>query len=278
MKNIIATPHRAKRVLYSLLVALLTTWTVLWVGAAHASVTGVVVDEVDALSTSEERAISKRLTALGKELNIQFAVYFTSSPGSATIADYAEEFYDQRNLGEGSYRDGILLTVAVHSRETDIYLHGIPYKITDPDAVEAATDRARPHFAQGEWADGVNAYIDVLGPAVRDGLQDSTVLMGHTPIEIGIALGAGVVAGGALMASGESIARRRMVNMGVERRAAHYVVANGAVFQRNEHTLIDEDVDVYDLSDSDSSSSSSGSSGGSWSSSGSSGGHYSSRF
>lgn len=269
---------RVTRVCIAFVLAFVVAFFVVWAGAAQARVKGIVVDEVDAFSPAQERALEQRLTQMSTDLDVQFAVVFISRP-EGTIADHAHRWHTSHNMGVGENRDGVMLTVAVDARETNTYLNGTPYRMIDRDYVVRATDIARPYFANGDWAGGVDEYLTALEPGVRQAMETTTIF-GVTLGELGVGGAAGTAVGGALMVGGEAMDRRRMKNVGIERQAAQYVVTGSAVLYRDERTLIDEDVQIIDLSDDDdrSHSSSSWSGGGSWTSHSSSSGSYSSRF
>ena len=127
-----------------------------------------VIDDYGLLS-SETR---NQLEATAKELAAQYnmGVYLlivdnmgSMSPSSAERTNFATSFYRANNLGLGSGKDGIMLTLAIASRDyvTIGYGQG-SYSFSD-EGIEAMEEAVKDELRDDDWEGGCNAYYSQIG-------------------------------------------------------------------------------------------------------------------
>ncbi|MFG6403468.1 TPM domain-containing protein [Microbacterium sp. P04] len=130
--------------------------------------TGRILDEVDALSPTEENAAASRIeqlrTATGLDLWVVFVDTFTD-PSDAE--EWANQTAEQNGLGPTQY----LLAVAVTSRQ--FYLSADsdgPLTTSEVSAIEQ--DRLIPALSDSDWAGAVDAAAEGLEEADGAGAAD----------------------------------------------------------------------------------------------------------
>lgn len=265
---------RIAALLCGLLVAGLLTLVSVVSAAADSLVQGIVIDEADALTPAEERELRFALTQWGSNVDAQIGVVFIDDVYGRSPARVADEWFDSQQMGAGARRDGVMLLVAIYSRDMHILLNGEPYRVLPRRVVEDISAHAGQKFTNGEWAAGARVFGEEIHQALRNEFDRFTIF-GRDPLTLGLSAAGGIGSGALLMVGGESVARRRMRNVGIATRARQYVVPTSAVVMAQEDVMYDEDVTrVYMPPTSQNSGSSSS---GSWSGGGSRGG-YSSKF
>lgn len=241
---------------------------------AHAAIDSVVIDEASVLSAEQERDLRRNLSNFSNQVNAQVNIVFIRDVEGPSPSTVAEEWFDRRGMGVGENRDGVLFLVATESRDMHYLMNGTPYHALEREWVEETVQQAGRYFALGKWYEGAMLYGERTAEGLND-YQNSVVFAGRTVEDVGWSLAGGSLAGVLLLTSGETLARRKLVNMGIATRAHDYLVPNSAQLLRDEEVMTGQSVHTVALPPPSSSSSSSS---GGWSSSGSSRGGYSARF
>lgn len=274
VSRVVSTGARIRA--FVLVCAVFVAWLLMAAAAVGAesrpAVPGVVIDEVDVLTSGQEAELQRVFDQWGTEVQAQIGVVFIDDVRGQAPAEVADDWFDGKHMGVGAGRDGVMLLVAVHSRDMHILLNGQPYRLLPRSVVEDLSDRAGSRFAAGDWPGGADVFGRGIGQALLDEANRVRVF-GRDPMSLGMAAAGGAGGGVMVMAAGEAASRKRMRNVGVATRARQYVVPASAVILAHEDVLYNQDVSrVYIPPKSDDSSSSSGS----WSGGGSRGGYTSS--
>lgn len=147
-----------KRVLSLTLVLMLCAALVLTVHAAPT--TGFVEDEADLLTESEEAALSARLQQLSSTYNAQIVVATVESTGGSYFDDYMEFLYDERSLGYGENRDGVLLLVSMDPRTVGIVSNGFAGDAITTSSIDIITEAMVDDLSEGNYADAFDIFAD----------------------------------------------------------------------------------------------------------------------
>jgi uncharacterized protein len=107
-----------------------------------------LVDKANLLTSSEETELLSVLDEISERQQLDIIAVIVNSLEGKSPQTYADDFYDQHNYGFGSQKDGILLLVAMETR--DYYISTSGY------AIHAFTD----------------AGIDHIGNTIADDLGD----------------------------------------------------------------------------------------------------------
>ncbi len=125
-----------------------------------------VVDEADVLSDYEEDQIANKLIALFKEHKMHFVIVIIDDLGTKTPYYYADGYYHNNGIGYGKEKSGILLLLAMSSRDYYIYTYGEAENKFGDSELDELEDAMLPHFGDDEFYDGFMAYADACDSAL----------------------------------------------------------------------------------------------------------------
>ena len=122
-----------------------------------------VTDQTGTLSPEAQAALKAKLVALETEKGSQIAVLMVPTTSPEDIEPYAHRVFTQWQLGRKGINDGILVVIAKNDRRSWIEVgRGLEGAVPDIYAKRIAADVMRPHFAQGDYAGGLDAGVDAL--------------------------------------------------------------------------------------------------------------------
>ena len=155
-----------------------------------------VVDMAGILTLSEQQEIAARFTEFSENEKTDAAVVLVPETGDLTAEAFADDFFDYGGYGYGEDRDGILLLIVTgygdgSRREAHISTSGkrTINSVTDSridDLLDALIDGGA---ADGNYAAGINAYIDKLNTIIQSPEQAAAAKLKSSLL---FALGTGV--------------------------------------------------------------------------------------
>ncbi len=125
-----------------------------------------VDDEADVLSDYEETCLVNKLIHLIKEHRMDFAIVIIDDLGTQTPYSYADSYYHNNGRGFGKDKSGILLFLAMSSRDYYIYTYGEAENKFRDSELDELEDAMLPHFGDDEFYDGFMAYADACDSAL----------------------------------------------------------------------------------------------------------------
>lgn len=132
------------------------------------TLTGHVIDQTDTLSTSEQQALTNRLSQLEAELGSQVVVLIVSTTQPEDIAAYAQRVGDTWKIGRKQVGDGLLLVVAKDDRRVRIEVaKALEGAIPDLAAKRIIDGAITPAFKAGQFALGLNQGIDQIEARIK---------------------------------------------------------------------------------------------------------------
>ena len=146
--------------------------------AYAASTPQYVFDEYNVLSDSDIAKFEAKAQEIAKEYRI--GVYFVTidSIGGSDAQGYAERYYKEHDLGVGSMKSGVMLLIAVESRDYRIVTYGDGHgsaeigkaggidAITD-DFIDSLSDDLVPKLSNSNWAGAAEIYYDETSEAIE---------------------------------------------------------------------------------------------------------------
>ena len=148
------------------------------------------------LTLSEQQEIAARFTEFSESLKTDASVVLVPDTGDLTAEAYADDFFDYGGYGYGEDRDGILLLIVTgygdgSGRKAHISTSGkrTINTVTDSridDLLDALIDGGA---ADGNYAAGINAYIDKLNTIIQSPEQAAAAKLKSSLL---FALGTGV--------------------------------------------------------------------------------------
>lgn len=191
------------------------------------------------LGSSEAYSVAAALDDLSREYEMTVAILTVASFDGRSAEEYADDFYDDNDLGEGEDDDGLLLLVSMAEREwhistkgyaiyafPDYYLDSIGEDITpylaDGDclaAFETFIEDCRSYMAEDLEDEGYGGRRDEYSDEYFYDFPDAESNSGPRLIWIPIAIGVGLIIAFIAM----SIMKRGMKSVKMQAAAANYV-------------------------------------------------------
>ncbi len=122
-----------------------------------------VTQTIPVLTEEQEDALEQRLSAYDKQTSNQIAILIVESMSGSDIVESAVEVHRAWGLGDADKNNGILILAAMTDREVMIHTgYGLEGAVPDIVAGGIITKDVAPHFADGEYYEGLNAAADSL--------------------------------------------------------------------------------------------------------------------
>ncbi len=136
-----------------------------------------VMDTADILTDSEEQILTQQAQLLEEEHGI--AVYILTVDNYAALTTqsdiyyFSTDFYTEHNLGHGTERDGVMLTLSMSDRDYSYISYGPTAEDTFPNSVKIdVEDDFLYHFSSNDWFAGFQAFIDSTEHKIEYGWLD----------------------------------------------------------------------------------------------------------
>ncbi|WP_165867109.1 TPM domain-containing protein [Schaalia canis] len=117
-----------------------------------------LTDYAQLLTPSQEHTLVQYLRAASAKHNIQLSVVFVSW-GRYPFREAAEEHFDDKHLGYGARRDGLLLYVATDSRDMHLVSNGKSHDILRREGLRRVGFSVREVLSHEKWYDAVVEFI-----------------------------------------------------------------------------------------------------------------------
>ena len=185
----------------------------------------------------EREELNEKLDEISHKNKLDITVCFTNSLEGKTIADCAEELYENYEFGYGENKDGVMLLISFEKNEWYIATRGYAVKAITDAGIQYIGEKIKTNLADGYYYDVVDTYIascDQFITAARNGNpyggstetstteEDASLL--PPPMWILISIGVGAVV--ALIVVGSMKKKLKTVNMQAE---ANSYLRNGSL-------------------------------------------------
>lgn len=128
-----------------------------------------VTDLTGTLDAPHVQSLQNALAALEQRKGAQIAVLMVPTTAPETIEQYATRVYDAWKLGRKGIDDGALVLVAKQDRHVRIEVgYGLEGAIPDAAAKRIAHDYMSPRFAEGDFAGGIGAGVEMMTHLIDD--------------------------------------------------------------------------------------------------------------
>lgn len=115
-----------------------------------------IIDDAGVISENTENTISLLCQEEYDSTSNQVVVYIFNSLEGGTIEQYANEVFNQWEIGTKENNNGILLIVAINDRKMRIEVgYGLESYLTDLEASDIIENEIKPSFKQGDYNTGV---------------------------------------------------------------------------------------------------------------------------
>lgn len=184
-----------KRILTLILSFVLCLMMVLPVSAAHPP---RMVDDADLISDSDEKALTKKLDAISEKHQVDVAIVTVDSLGGKRPMDFADDYFDYNGYGLGANRDGIILVIAMNSRDYWMSTRGYAITAFTDKGIEYISDKFVSYLSDGDYAEAFNTYAELCDKFITEAKQGKPYDVGNMPkdpFNFGVALIISIVVG-----------------------------------------------------------------------------------
>ena len=117
-------------------------------------------DDAALLSSDEYNEVLSRLDDLCERQSFDVVIHTTEDmDGYSSVVAYADDYYDYNGYGYGEDRDGIILVVAMNTR--DLYISTCGFGITafTDYGIDTLLDDVKGYFSDGDYYGGFCSFI-----------------------------------------------------------------------------------------------------------------------
>lgn len=129
-----------------------------------------VFDNAKLFDASEKEELEQKLSSFREEWQMDLGVLTTESTGRKTVESFADDFYDQQGMGEGSSHSGALIVIDMGSRELYISTLGDMADYLTDERIEAVLDSAYGYASEADYAGCAAAAVDRIASYMDDGV------------------------------------------------------------------------------------------------------------
>ena len=119
-----------------------------------------LIDSSNLLSASDQQALTEKLNALSEEYAFDLVVITVDTLEGREAMEAADDLYDYGGYGMGANRDGVLLLLAMQSRDWWVSTRGEGIDAIDPN-LNAIADRVLPDLSSGNYYAGFSSFADL---------------------------------------------------------------------------------------------------------------------
>jgi len=131
--------------------------------AASASLT----DNAELLTAEEEAALLSKLSSVSEKHKVDLVVVILDTFEGNDAKAYADSYYDNNGYG----KDGVLLLIAMESRDIAISTTGVGEDAFSDDDVTELIDEIGGHIRNEEYTKGIEAFINESDSLIEDELS-----------------------------------------------------------------------------------------------------------
>ncbi|KKU57730.1 MAG: hypothetical protein UX81_C0030G0002 [Parcubacteria group bacterium GW2011_GWA2_47_12] len=136
---------------------------------------GFVNDFAGLLAEDARVGLEEKLSGFAQTSGNEIVVATVATLGDDTIENFAEELFKEWGIGKKGEDNGALILVARDEREVRIEVgYGLEPLLTDLASGAIIRNDFAPHFAQGDFASGLNAGVDTVIKIVSGGSADAS--------------------------------------------------------------------------------------------------------
>lgn len=139
-----------------------------------------VVDNADLLTDSEESALEEKAAALWDDCQLDVVVVTVNSLGGKSVQTYADDYYDEHGYGYGSDYSGILLLLAMETREWYISTCGEANYIFTDYGLEQMGSTMLPYLSGGDYYGAFDIWLEDI-PRYCDAYRQGSPVDGYAP-------------------------------------------------------------------------------------------------
>ena len=120
-----------------------------------------LVDHANLLTSSEETELISVLDEISERQNLDIIVVTVNSLEGKTPRAYADDYYDQHNYGFGSQKDGVLLLVAMETRDCYISTSGDGVRVFTDAGIDRISNMIENDLGDEDYISAFTTYAQL---------------------------------------------------------------------------------------------------------------------
>lgn len=126
----------------------------------------IVYDQEGLFDEFDTEIINGKLAELNRIYGVDVAVVTASSLDGKTAEEYADDFYDENDIGQGENKDGILLLISENERVWAISTSGSCIDVFTDDDLDYIAGNLLPYLSDEDWSGAAISFADDCGPCL----------------------------------------------------------------------------------------------------------------
>ena len=126
-------------------------------------------DYANLLTSEQFYDLCLRIRELTAQYQTDFVILTVESLDGKSPQEYANDYYDEKNCGFGPNRDGIMLLLAMNSRDYYFVANGsATEKLAQAGGIAALEDKVVPHLSNGNYYLAFGMFLDTAAAIIDD--------------------------------------------------------------------------------------------------------------
>ena len=141
-------------------------------GVSAASEVSTVSDGAGLLTGDQLSKLQAKADELSEQYQADFVIVTVNSLGGKTPKAYANDYYDDHRFGRGTSRDGMLMLIAMDSRDYYFLTNGAPTeKLAQAGGLSVLENKVVSHLSNGDYYAAFDIYLDTASAVVAKPLS-----------------------------------------------------------------------------------------------------------
>lgn len=140
-----------------------------------------LVDDAELLTFTEETELISILNEISERQSLDVIVVTVNSLNGKNPRAYADDYYDQNNYGFGSQKDGVLLLVAMETRDYYISTSGYGIRAFTDAGIEHMGNVIEDYLGSGDYNGAFSTYADLCDEYITKAKNGSPYDTGNMP-------------------------------------------------------------------------------------------------
>ena len=198
-----------------------------------------LVDDADLLDNGEEEELLEKLDEISERQECDVVVVTVDSLEGQSPRDYADDFFDYNGYGMGNRDDGMLLLIAMDSRDWYISTHGFGVTAIKDAGREYMSEQFLPDLSGGYYYDAFCTWADLCDDFLTKAYTGEPYDRGNLP-------GEGFSGGHVLLSFGIGIVIAFCVTLGMKSQLKSVRPQNSAAnYVREGSMQVTEHADIF---------------------------------
>lgn len=129
-----------------------------------------VFDEAGLLTGQEIEELETNLSSAKEKIHMDLAVLTINDAMGKTTEEYADDYYDEHELGTGNDRSGALCLIDMDNRQIYISTAGQMIRYLTDDRISSIMDDAIGYMGDGSYAEAIDTMLSDIGQYVDQGI------------------------------------------------------------------------------------------------------------